>query len=165
MAKQNKPIYSTNNKAVIAKQNERIINDFLLQFAYTLSIGVLTIFIYNGMGIYAYGAETYGIMKTIVNILAGVSFALGIFSTVWYKLKNKTGYKVLGIYSFITTAISLIYISDKIVGLLKIDIIDNLYPSIERAIFAVFPLLGIALVAEFAVYFIRYYNVNSKKKK
>ena len=44
MARQKNHVQNTKDKAAAARQNEKIINDFLLQFAYTLTIGVISIF-------------------------------------------------------------------------------------------------------------------------
>ena len=39
--------HTKQEKAILAKRNEKVINDFLLQFAYTLLIGVITIFAFT----------------------------------------------------------------------------------------------------------------------
>ena len=92
-------------KAVIAQKNEKVINDFLLQFAYTLLIGVITIFAYNGIANISYGVETYESMVSFMKLAAIVMFVIGIISLVWGIIKKKHGFKILSIYSFITTVV------------------------------------------------------------
>ena len=153
-------------KAVIAQKNEKVINDFLLQFAYTLLIGVITIFAFNGIANYSYGPETYGSMVNFMKIAAIVTFIIGIVSLICGIIKKKHGFKILSIYSFITTVVFMWYISDKIVDMINISFITNLYKSIGgiyNFMLLLFPVLGLAVVAEFIVYFVRYYKVNRKK--
>lgn len=154
-------------RAVIAKQNEKIINDFLLQFAYTLTMCVVTIFVFNALGAFKYGLGAYTTTKFIVWTLFVVCLALGIFSTVMYKLRNKDIQKTSAIYYYITSFVMFWY-----VGVEKIPYyLQNVLPFMSKftgtykVILALFPLLGIALVAEFVVYFIRYYSLNGKRKK
>ena len=152
-------------KAVIAQKNEKVINDFLLQFAYTLLIGVITIFAYNGIANISYGVETYESMVSFMKLAAIVMFVIGIISLVWGIIKKKHGFKILSIYSFITTVVFMWYISDKIVDFINVQFLSDLYRSFGslKIILSLFPLLGIAIVAEFVVYFIRYYKINRKK--
>lgn len=165
MAKQKKHGQDIKDRVILAKQNEKIINDFLLQFAYTLTIGVVTIFMYNGIALHGYGYEAHKAMVSFMSAASVVTFILGIIFAVWYKLKDKKSLKTLSVYSFVTAIIALWYISDKVVDKINIAFISNLYPTITKAILLIFPLLGIALIVEFAVYFIRYYKLNGKKKK
>ena len=152
-------------KAVIAQKNEKVINDFLLQFAYTLLIGVITIFAYNGIANLSYGIETYESMNSFMKYAAIVMFVIGIISLIWGIIKKKHGFKILSIYSFITTVVFMWYISDRIVDFINIQFLTDLYRSFGslKIILSLFPLLGIAIVAEFVVYFIRYYKINRKK--
>lgn len=154
---------SIREKVSLAKRNEKVINDFLLQFAYTLLIGVVSIFAYNGIANISYGYETHIAMIDFMKAIAIITFVIGIVSLIWSIIKKKNGFKILSIYSFITTVFALWCISDKIVDKLNIGFITNLYPSITKMLLLIFPLLGIALIAEFAVYFIRYYKINRKK--
>ena len=67
---------SIKEKAVLAKRSEKIINDFLLQFAYTLLIGVVTIFAFNGIANYSYGGETYLSMTAFMKNAAIIAFVI-----------------------------------------------------------------------------------------
>ncbi len=154
-------------RAVIAKKNEKIINDFLLQFAYTLTICVITIFAFNALGSFKYGLGAYTATKFISWTLFVVCLAIGIILTVMYKLKNKDVIRTTAIYSYVTAFVMFWY-----VGVEKIPYyLQNVLPFMSnftgtyKVILALFPILGIALVAEFVVYFIRYYSLNGKKKK
>ena len=165
-AKQKKQ-FDRSERAVIAKQNEKIINDFLLQFAYTLTMCVITIFAFNALASYRYGAGAYTATRFASWTLFVVCLAVGIILTVLYKLKKKDVTKTAAIYSYVTALIMFWY-----VGVEKIPYyLQNVMPFMSnftgtyKTILSLFPLLGIALVAEFVVYFIRYYSLNGKKKR
>lgn len=154
-------------RAAIAKQNEKIINDFLLQFAYTLTICVITIFAFNALGAFKYGLSAYTATKFVAWALFVICLALGIFSTIMYKISNKDILKTTSIYCYVSSLVMFWY-----VGVEKIPYyLQNVLPFMSKftgtykVILALFPLLGIALVAEFVVYFIRYYSLNGKRKK
>lgn len=154
-------------RAAIAKQNEKIINDFLLQFAYTLTVCVITIFAFNSLGAFKYGLGAYNAAKFMSWTFFVICLAAGIISTVMYKLKGKDILKTFSIYSYVTAFVMLWY-----VGVEKIPYyLQNIIPFMSKfigtykVILAMFPLLGIALVAEFVVYFVRYYSLNGKKKR
>ena len=156
MAKQSKyEIFR--DKAVLAKQNEKIINDFLLQFAYTLTIGVISIFMYNGIAMLGYGFETYNSMVGFAKGAAFVTLILGIVFAVLATIKKKNGFKILSIYSFVTTAVSLWYISDKVIDFfnnkLNMSFLKDIYleqlGGIAKGILLIFPVLGLALIVEF----------------
>ena len=171
MAKQNKH-ERIRDKANLARQNEKIISDFLLQFAYTLTIGVISIFMYNGIAMVGYGLDTHNSMVGFMQNIALITFVLGIVFAVWYKLKKKNGLKILSVYSFVTTIVSLWYVSHKVADFLgdklHLSFVKDLYIDhlgITKSILLIFPALGLALIVEFAVYFIRYYKLNGKKKK
>jgi len=157
--------HTKQEKAILAKKNEKVINDFLLQFAYTLLIGVITIFAFNGIANYSYGPETYMSMIKFMKTAAIVTFVIGIASLIWGIIKKKHGFKILAIYSFITTVVFMWYVSHDIVDMLNISFITDLYRSIgiNKFTLLLFPVLGLAIVAEFVVYFIRYYKINHKK--
>lgn len=159
--------FDNSERVVVAKKNEKIINDFLLQFAYTLTICVITIFVFNAMGAYKYGHGAYTATRFISWTLFVICLALGIISTVMYKLKGKGINKTAAIYSYVTAFVMFWY-----VGIEKIPYyLQNVIPFMSnftgtyKVILAMFPLLGIALVAEFVIYFIRYYSLNGKKKR
>jgi len=84
---------------------------------------------------------------------------------IWGIIKKKHGFKILAIYSFITTVVFMWYVSHDIVDMLNISFITDLYRSIgiNKFTLLLFPVLGLAIVAEFVVYFIRYYKINHKK--
>ena len=152
-------------KAILAKRNEKIVNDFLRQLAYTLLIGVVTIFAFNGIASYSYGGETYNTMVNFMKGAAIVAFVIGIVSLVWGIINKKHGFKILSIYSFVSTIVFMWYISHEIVDAINITFISDLYSNfgIYKFTLLLFPLLGVAVVAEFAVYFVRYYKINRKK--
>lgn len=145
-----------------AAKNEKIINDLLLQFAYTLSIAVLTIFVFNARGKYLYGHGAYVATRTAMWILFGLALVLGIVWAVLYKNKNRTGFKTASVYSFITAFVAFWYVGlEKILFGLKISWYTGTYQILKL----LFPLIAVAAIAEFAVYFVRYYTLNGKKKK
>ena len=108
-AKQKKQ-FDRSERAVIAKQNEKIINDFLLQFAYTLTMCVITIFAYNAIAAVNYGSDTARTMRFISWALFVVCLAVGIILTVVYKLKKKDVTKTAAIYSYVTALIMFWYV-------------------------------------------------------
>lgn len=165
--KQKRHYQSMTDKAIMARENEKIINDFLLQFAYTLTIGVISIFVYNALGVFGYGLDVYNSTKALIWVMFGVSLVAGISLAVLYKINGKNKMKISAIYSFITAVVMFWYVGvEKIPYALKefIPFMEKFAGS-QKVIFAAFPLLGIALVAEFVVYFVRYYSLNGRKKR
>lgn len=155
------------DKAFVEKQNEKIINDFLVQFAYTLTIGVISIFVYNAIGAFNYGLAAYNFTKTFVWIAFAFALALGIIFTVMAIIKKKKSLKISAVYSFVTAAIAFWYVGvEKVVYYTKsfIPFLEKFSGS-QRIVFAVFPMLAVAVAVEFIVYFVRYYSVNGKKRK
>lgn len=151
----------------IAKKNEKIINDLLLQFAYTLTICVLTIFVFNATAEFKYGLSAYDAVRGFMWVLFAAAIITGIIFAVMYKNKNRAGYKTMSIYSFVTAVVAFWYVGvEKIPYYLQnyIPFFSN-FTGTYKVVFAMFPLLGIAVIVEFAVYFVRYYTLNSKKKK
>lgn len=153
------------DKAVIARENEKIINDFLLQFAYTLTIGVITIFMYNALTYRnGYGYDAYIFANKISWFAFAVTLVLGILFIALYIIKKNNKYKITSIYSLVTAVVAFWYVGvQEIVH--RAPFLKNIFSGNERIIICIFPLLGIALIAEFAVYFVRYYSLNGKKKK
>ena len=68
----------------LAAKNEKIINDLLLQFAYTLTLFVLTIFVFNATAAYKYGQGAYTTTRSLMWVLFGVGLALGILFVFLY---------------------------------------------------------------------------------
>lgn len=154
------------DKAALAEKNEKITNDLLIQFAYTLIISVLTVFEFNATGIYKYGQNTYNAARVTSWILFVVFIFMGIFFIFRKKITKKPVFKTLSIYSFITAIIMFWYVgAEKIPYYFKnyIPILDKVSGT-YKIIFLMFPLLAAAVIAEFAVYFIRYYMINIKRK-
>ncbi len=155
------------DKALVEKQNEKIINDFLVQFAYTLSIGVLSIFVYNAIGAFNYGLGAYNFTRVFVWVAFALALILGIVFTTVATIKKKRNFKISAVYAFITAAVAFWYVGvEKVVFYSKsfIPFLERFSGS-QRIVFAVFPMLAVAIVVEFIVYFVRYYSLNSKKKK
>ena len=155
------------DKAYVAKQNEKIINDFLAQFAYTLTIGALSIFVYNAIGAFNYGLGAYNFTRVFIWIVFAIALAFGILFTSLATIKKKINYKISAIYSFVTAAVAFWYVGvEKIVYYTKsfIPLLQKFSGS-QRIVFAIFPMLAVAVVTEFVVYFVRYYSLNGKKKK
>lgn len=165
MARQKNHVQNTKDKAAAARQNEKIINDFLLQFAYTLTIGVISIFMYNAAN-YMYGYGAYNFSSKLMWSVFAITAVLCIVFAVLYKLKEQNKYKTMSVYSFVTAVIAFWYVGvQEVVYRLKISFLSNFFTGAPKIILCIFPLLGIALVAEFVVYFVRYYKINRKKKK
>ena len=167
MAKQKKQIQTVKDKAVIAKQNDKIIGDFLLQFAYTLLVGVVSIFVYNSLGLVNYGLGTYNVTKTIMWALFVISIISGIVLTILTIIKKNNAYKIPAIYSFVTAFVTFWYVGVEKVVFYGKSVLPflNGFSGSQKILFTAFPLLAVALVAEFTVYFVRYYSLNGKKKK
>ena len=105
-------------------------------------------------------------MTAFMKNAAIIAFVIGIASLVWGIIKKNHGFKILSIYSFVTTIVFMWYVSHEIVDMINISFITNLYKSIGgiyNFMLLLFPVLGLAVVAEFIVYFVRYYKVNRKK--
>ena len=150
-------------KAIIAKKNEKVINDFLLQFAYTLMIGVISIFMYNASN-FMYGDAAYKASNKLMWTAFTITLVLCIAFAVLYILKKQSKHKTLSIYSFVTAVVAFWYVGvQEIVYRLKIPFVSSFFTGTPKIILCIFPMLGIAIIAEFAVYFIRYYKINRKK--
>lgn len=164
MAKSRKQIHNAQDKAVVAKQNEKIINDLLLQFAYTLTVGVLAIFVYNAIGMVKYGVGACKVSIVLMWALFILSVVGGIVCTAVGIIKKKKNLRTLEIYLYITAIVSFWVVGfQKVVVLLKgvLPFLDA-FTGHEKIILAMFPMLGIALVVEFVVYFVKYYSINRK---
>ncbi len=154
---------SVKEKATLAKRNEKVINDFLLQFAYTLTIGVISIFMYNASN-FMYGDAAYRASNKFMWGLFALTLVLCIAFLVLYILKKQNKHKTLAIYSFATAAVAFWYVGvQEIVYGLKVPFVSKFFTGAPKIILCIFPLLGIALAVEFIVYFIRYYKINRKK--
>lgn len=166
MAKSKKHIQNTQDKAAVAKQNEKIINDLLLQFAYTLTVGVISIFVYNAIGMVKYGVGAYSASVIFMWVLFAISLVGGIASTVLSIIKSKKNIKTLSIYLYITAFVSFWCVGfQKVVVALKgVFPFLDIFTGPDKIILVLFPMLAVALVVEFVVYFVRYYSLNSKKK-
>lgn len=142
---------------------EKIVNDLLLQFAYTLTAFVLTIIMFNALAQFRYGHSGYIAARGFMWTLFGVSVALGILFIYLYNTKkSKLGYKTTAIYSFITAAFAFWFVGvEQIPFFLQkfIPFMSN-FVGTYKVVFAMFPILAIAVITEFVVYFIRYYSVN-----
>lgn len=154
------------DKMSLKQKNEKIINDLLLQFAYTLTICVFTIFIYNATVNISYGTGMYYATRGFSWAMVAISLIVGVLCLVLYRKDQKSIQKTVAIYSFVTALVMFWY-----VGVEKIPYyLQNVMPFFSnfvgtyKAVTALFPLLGIAVIAEFVVYFVRYYSVNGKKK-
>lgn len=149
------------DRAVMAAKNEQIINDLLLQFAYTLTVSVLSIFVFNATANYRYGYGAYVTTRGFMWALFALSLILGIGFAFLYKNKGKGKYKTVSIYSFITAGVAFWYVGlEKVLFALKF----GWFTGTQQILKPVFPLLGLALLAEFVVYFVRYYSLNGKKR-
>lgn len=165
MARQKNHVQNTKDKAAVVRQNEKIINDFLLQFAYTITIGVISIFMYNAAN-YMYGYGAYNFSSKLMWGVFVITAVLCIVFAVLYKLKEQNKYKTMSVYLFVTAVIAFWYVGvQEVVFILKISFLSNFFTGAPKIILCIFPLLGIALVVEFAVYFVRYYKINRRKKK
>jgi magnesium-transporting ATPase (P-type) len=150
-------------KAIIAKKNEKVINDFLLQFAYTLMIGVISIFMYNAAN-FRYGSGAYDFSNKLMWIVFAISLILCILFAALYKIKSNGKYKITSIYALVTALVAFWYVGvQEVVYRLNIAFLSKFFTGAPKIILCIFPALGLALVVEFAVYFIRYYSINRKK--
>ena len=75
------------------EKNEKVINDFLLQFAYTLMIGVISIFMYNAAN-FRYGSGAYDFSNKLMWIVFAISLILCILFAALYKIKSNGKYKI-----------------------------------------------------------------------
>lgn len=145
------------------QKHEKIINDLLLQFAYTLTAFVLTIIMFNAIAQFRYGHSGYLAARGFMWALFGVSAALGILFVCLYNTKkSKSGYKTASIYSFVTAVFAFWFVgAEQIPYFLQkfIPFMSN-FTGTYKVVFAMFPILSVAVIVEFVVYFIRYYSSN-----
>ncbi len=150
-------------KATLAKRNEKVVNDFLLQFAYTLLIGVVSIFMYNAAN-FMYGDNGYRASHKLMWGVFAITLVLCIIFAVVYKLNKQNKHKIMSIYSLVTAVVAFWYVGvQEIVYRIKIPFLSNFFTGAPKIVLCIFPILGVALVIEFVVYFVRYYKVNRKK--
>lgn len=144
-----------NNKVKKAEKiamEEKIVNDFLLQFAYSIFSAMLLMYIYNGR-MFKYGADICLAMPKVIWVLFGIFAVLGIVFLVLNKTKNNNGYKIASIYSFISAAGMFWCIGfETIFDLLHLSVP---FYSAQRAMISLFIIIGIATVVEFVMYFVR----------
>lgn len=161
-----KPERKTKNNMTKKQCSEKIVNDLLLQFAYTLTAFVLTIIMFNAIAQFRYGHSGYLAARGFMWALFGVSLALGIFFVCLYNnKKSKIGYKTTAIYSFITAAFAFWFVGAEQIPfyLQKIIPFMGKFTGTYKVVFAMFPILAVAVIVEFAVYFYRYYTLNKNK--
>ena len=153
-------------KAIISDKREKLISDLLLQFAYTLTICVLSIFVYNATGLVQYGNGVLHATRGILWAVLVASLGLGIFLTLMVKNKGKVSCKTGAIYSFVTAVIMFWYVAVENIPyfLSKYIPFFKMFASRLKILIMIFPLLGVAVILEFALYFIKYYNTGKEKK-
>lgn len=144
------------NKKMIKAQNalkeEKIVNDFLLQFAYSIFATMLLMYIYNGR-MFKYGADICVAMPAVIWILFGVFAVLGIVFMFLHKAKDKGGFKTAAIYMFITAGGMFWCIGfETLFDLLKISVP---FYNAQRAMLSLFVIIAVATVIEFIMYFVR----------
>ncbi len=146
---------ANNSKEIKAKKaamQEKIVNDFLLQFTFSILSAMLLMYIYNGR-LFKYGSSVGNSMPAFIWILFGVFAVLGIIFTYLYKNKGKNGFKVAAIYMFILCA--------GMFWCIGFETLFNLFNIVvpffnaKRAMEALFILIGVSVVVEFVIYFIR----------
>ena len=145
------------------QKHEKIVNDLLLQFAYTLTAFVLTIIMFNAIAQFRYGHSGYLMARGFMWTLFGISVALGIlFICLYNTKKSKSGFKITAIYSFVTAAFAFWFVGAEHIPfyLQKILPFMSYFTGTYKVVFAMFPILSLAVIVEFVVYFIRYYSVN-----
>lgn len=151
------------NNMTKKQKHEKIVNDLLLQFAYTLTAFVLTIIMFNAIAQFRYGHSGYLAARGFMWTLFGVSVALGIlFVSLYNTKKSKICYKTTAIYSFVTAAFAFWFVgAEQIPFYLQkfIPFIGN-FAGTYKVVFAMFPILALAVIVEFVVYFVRYYSAN-----
>ena len=145
------------------QKHEKIVNDLLLQFAYTLTAFVLTIVMFNAIAQFRYGHSGYLAARGFMWVLFGVSIALGIlFVSLYNTKKSKLGFKTTAIYSFVTAAFAFWFVGAEQIPfyLQKFIPFMGIFTGTYKVVFAMFPILSFAVIVEFVVYFIRYYSAN-----
>lgn len=148
----NLPNKSREIKAKKAAIQEKIVNDFLLQFSFSIFSAMLLMYIYNGR-LFKYGSAIGNFMPALIWTLFVVFAVLGIFFTYLYKNKSKNSFKVASIYMFILCA-GLFWC----IGFETLFNITNIvvpFYNAKRSMEVLFILIGISIVAEFVIYFIR----------
>ncbi len=143
---------SKENKAKKAAIQEKIVNDFLLQFTFSIVSAMLLLYIYNGR-LFKYGSSVGNSMPAFIWTLFAVFAVLGIIFTYFYKNKGKGSFKVAAIYMFVLCA--------GMFWCIGFETLFNLFNivipffNVKRAMEALFILIGISVVVEFVIYFIR----------
>lgn len=146
---------SNNSKDLKAKKialKDKIVNDFLLQFTYSILGAMLLMYIYNGR-LFKYGSSVGNAMPALIWTLFGIFAVLGIIFVYLYKNKNNNTYKVISIYMFVSCAGMFWCIGFETLFNL-FNIVVPFYNA-KRAMEVLFIILGVSVVVEFIVYFIR----------
>lgn len=144
------------DKALKNLTKEKIVNDFLLQFTYSIFAAMLMLYIYNGR-MFKYGAEIGTAMPAIIWTLFGIFAVLGIYFICMYKTKQKSGFKTAAVYMFISAAGMFWCIG--VETFMNISRISLPFYNARRAMLVLFMIIGIATVVEFIAYFVRYAKI------
>lgn len=144
------------DKALKNLTKEKIVNDFLLQFTYSIFAAMLMLYIYNGR-MFKYGAGIGTAMPAIIWTLFGIFAVLGIYFIYMYKTKQRSGFKTAAVYMFISAAGMFWCIG--VETFMNISRISLPFYNARRAMLVLFMVIGIATVVEFIAYFVRYAKI------
>lgn len=151
------------NRAAKISKSEKITNDFLLQFAYSIILFMVVTYIYNASVRLSFGWEMSEPVMRAGMVLCAVSALAGIAFAVLAKLKGRNGFKITSIYCFVTAAaMGWCCVLEKI--LYRFPAIWSHINRI-RMILMMFGFIALSVVVELAVYFIRIYRLKHAGKK
>lgn len=140
------------DKAIKSITKEKIVNDFLLQFTYSIFAAMLLMYIYNGR-MFKYGNGVGAAMPAIIWTLFAIFAVLGIYFVYKYKTKRKSGFKTAAIYMFVSAAGMFWCIGFETV--MNIFNIRIPFYNARRAMLLLFCVIGLSAVIELIVYFVR----------
>ncbi len=139
-------------KALKTVTKEKIVNDFLLQFTYSIFAAMLLMYIYNGR-MFKYGNGIGLAMPAIIWTLFGIFAVLGIIFVYKYKTNEKNGFKTAAIYMFISAAGMFWCIGfETIMDLFNITIP---FYNARKMMLVLFIAIAASAVVEFVMYFVR----------
>ena len=154
------------NKKTKLDKSEKISNDFLLQFAYSIASSIVLLFVYNA-SLFRYGGGIGSAMPKVLWVLFGIFVLLGSYYICMWRKTDRNGFKITAIYMFVT-AVGFFWC----VGLQQIPYyLKRFIPSLsyfantERLMRILFILLGLSVIVEIVVYLLRTKSADGGRTK
>lgn len=144
------------NKPHKTSRAEKVANDFLLQLAYAIAASIFMLFVYNAR-MFRYSMEIGRAMNWVLWVLFGIVASLGIVFLVLWKIKGRKGFKITGIYLFVT-ALMLLWVTIAPNATYQMHQVAPWIPFVnaQRVFDVLFIGIGVSVPVELAVYLVRY---------